>query len=166
MDRDGDGWVLLTHQLPREPSTPRTRTWRRLRDLGVLQLGDGLVALPYTAELLEQLEWVAGRVREDGGTATVWVARPSTRADGQALRERLMAEREADYAAFVADVEATTVSAQGAAVDGRTVARLRRELRRIGRRDHLRADGAAAARRALQELATGPAALATETSTR
>ena len=42
-------WVLLCYRLPREPSTPRIAVWRKLKRLGVAQLGDGLVALPSTA---------------------------------------------------------------------------------------------------------------------
>ena len=38
-------WVLLSYRMPREPSTPRIAVWRRLRQLGAAQLGDGLVAL-------------------------------------------------------------------------------------------------------------------------
>ena len=33
-------WVLLSYRVPREPSTPRIAVWRRLRQLGVAQLGD------------------------------------------------------------------------------------------------------------------------------
>jgi hypothetical protein len=42
-----------------EPSTPRIAVWRRLRRLGVVQVGDGLVALPADARTREQLKWVA-----------------------------------------------------------------------------------------------------------
>ena len=39
-------WVLLSYRMPREPSTPRITIWRKLKRLGVAQLGDGLIALP------------------------------------------------------------------------------------------------------------------------
>ena len=39
-------WVLLGYRLPREPSTPRITVWRKLKRLGVVQLSDGMVALP------------------------------------------------------------------------------------------------------------------------
>ena len=42
-------WVFLVYRLPREPSTPRIALWRRLRRLGVVQIADGVVALPLDA---------------------------------------------------------------------------------------------------------------------
>src|ERR687888_50422 len=39
---DGARWVLLAYRLPREPSTPRSALWRKLR-----RLGAGLVAADY-----------------------------------------------------------------------------------------------------------------------
>src|SRR5438552_17238224 len=39
-------WVLLAYRLPRDPSTPRSALWRKLRRLGAVQVLDGLAALP------------------------------------------------------------------------------------------------------------------------
>ena len=64
-------WVLLSYRIPREPSTPRIAVWRKLNDLGVAQIGDGLVALPALERTIEHLEWVAVRVTEAAGEATV-----------------------------------------------------------------------------------------------
>ena len=36
---DGLTWVVLIYRVPREPSSPRIAIWRRLRSLGVAQLG-------------------------------------------------------------------------------------------------------------------------------
>ena len=59
--------MLLAFRLPREPSTPRTALWRKLRQLGAAQLLDGLVALPLDARNREQFEWLADGVVEAGG---------------------------------------------------------------------------------------------------
>src|SRR5919198_1871311 len=68
---DGARWVLLAYRLPREPSTPRSALWRKLRRLGAAQLLDGLAALPLDARTREQLEWVADEVIEAGGEASI-----------------------------------------------------------------------------------------------
>ena len=74
-------WVLLVYRLPREPSRHRVAVWRKLRDLGALYLQDGVAALPEDAVTREQLEWLQLRVREAGGEATLWEARPGTVAE-------------------------------------------------------------------------------------
>lgn len=124
-------WVLLAYRMPREPSTARVTVWRKSRRLGVVQLVDGLVALPADARTREQLGWIADEVLEAGGEATVWVGRPGSRA-----QERHLATRMAD--AIAAEYLDVMEQAETAAADGctlRTVSRLRRELQRIGQRD-------------------------------
>ena len=71
-----EDWVLLAYRLPRVPSTPRSAVWRKLKRLGVAQLGDGLVALPADPRTREQLEWIAEEVTDHGGEATLWLGRP------------------------------------------------------------------------------------------
>jgi len=126
-------WVLLAYRLPREPSTPRITVWRKLRRLGVLQVVDGLAALPADARTREQLEWLADEVGEVGGEATVWLAEL-----GSAAQERVLAARMADtigaeYRQLIAD--AAEAGTEPGAARRRTLARLRRELHRVGQRD-------------------------------
>src|SRR5947208_16727355 len=66
-------WVLLAYRLPREPSTPRSALWRKLRRLGAAQVLDGLAALPLDARNRERLEWLADEILDAGGEATIWV---------------------------------------------------------------------------------------------
>src|SRR5438309_7180717 len=108
MSRDED-WVLLAYRLPRVPSTPRSAVWRKLKRLGVAQLGDGLVALPADPRTREQLEWVAEEVAEHGGEATLWLGRPlDTNARSVAV-SRMSAAVAAEYDAVAA--EAVTMRA-------------------------------------------------------
>jgi hypothetical protein len=137
-------WALLVYRLPRDPSTPRIALWRRLRRLGAVQLLDGLAALPLTPETREQLEWLAEEVEQAGGTATVWLATPSTAAEGRDLQARMRDAAEEDYARVAA-------AARGKA-DGRTIGRLRRALRAIRARDYFEAPGRAKAERAVAAL--------------
>lgn len=140
-------WVLLSYRIPREPSTPRIAVWRKLKDLGVAQLGDGLVALPLNDRTREQLDWVAAQILDADGTAIVWEATTARRKDGAAIGEQLKKGRTEEYEAIVAEVAAS------ASTDKRTIARWRREWRRIDRRDHLRSSGREAARLAIADAA-------------
>lgn len=71
--------------MPREPSTPRIAVWRKLRRLGVAQLGDGLVALPSDARTQEQLEWMAEEIPAADGSSMLWRAQLLSVADQRRL---------------------------------------------------------------------------------
>jgi len=151
-------WVVLNYRLPREPSTPRIAVWRKLKRLGVAQLGDGLVALPADARTQEQLEWVAEEIAEAGGSSNLWQATLMSRAQERALVERMAGARAVEYRSIV---ERASVAVD---LEGRermaAVRSLRAELRRIQRRDYFPPAERAEARLALQTLATseGPGA--------
>jgi DNA-binding transcriptional regulator PaaX len=99
-------WVMLTYRLPREPSTPRSAVWRKLRRLGVAQLADGLVVLPRDARTREQLEWIADEVKEAGGTASIWLARSASVNQEKELANTMRAARAAEYDAVRTQAEA------------------------------------------------------------
>jgi hypothetical protein len=143
--------VLLAYHLPRQPSTPRITLWRKLRRLGAVQLQDGLVALPLDARTREQLEWLAEEVTDAGGQAGIWLAEPATAAQERALAQRMAAAAAADYQAVVNEAEAAHSLPPGPR--RRTVGRLRRELRRIGSRDHFPPPEREQARTAVAALA-------------
>ncbi len=144
-------WVLLAYRLPREPSTPRIALWRRLRQLGAVQLLDGLVGLPLTDQTREQLEWLAEGIVEAGGEATVWLADPTSRAHGGSLVDDVQSARTAEYQAVAATAERARSDPQTSR--RRTLARLRRELRRIRARDYFGAPGGREAEAAVDALA-------------
>lgn len=146
-----ENWVFLVYQIPREPSTPRISVWRTLKRLGVAQLSDGLVALPYDASTKEQLEWVAHEITEAGGTATIWLTAPTVKRFGRSLAESLAAERASEYQVVLDQVEA------GLTLDSversRALRRLRAEYRRIERRDYFPPPEKDETRESLERLA-------------
>jgi hypothetical protein len=129
-----DRWVFLFYRLPRDPSAPRLAVWRRLKRLGVAQLLDGLVALPLDSRNREQLEWAAEQVTEAGGEAAVWLADPTTATQSRAISQGMAATIAEQYGG----VEKVALAAARAPGRERrtTLARLRRELSRIRRRDY------------------------------
>jgi hypothetical protein len=144
-------WVMLAFRLPREPSTPRVTVWRKLRRLGVVQLLDGLVALPRYARTQEQLEWIADEVIEAGGEASIWFGRSGSAFQARALAARMAEAAAEEYAALIADAEAALHDEP--ATRRRTLARLRRELGRIAQRDHFPPPAAERAKWAIDRLA-------------
>jgi hypothetical protein len=140
-------WVLLAYRLPREPSTPRIAVWRKLRKLGVVQLVDGLVALPADPATTEAFDWLADEVVDAGGEAWTFQARPGSKRQHNELRAQINEAIAAEYRAL-----ADEASSLRDGVSRRTVERLKRELRRIQDRDHFGAKGRDVARRAVERL--------------
>jgi hypothetical protein len=144
-------WVLLAYRLPREPSTPRITVWRKLRRLGVVQLVDGLVALPRDSRTQEQFEWLAEEVEEAGGEATLWFGHPGSRRQERALAHRVAERSAAEYRAVI-DAADEARERDGSA-RRRTLARLRRALRSIRARDYFPPPERPEAERAVEQLA-------------
>jgi hypothetical protein len=142
---------MLAYRLPREPSTPRIALWRRLKRLGVVQLGDGLVALPLDTHTREQLEWAAEEALEAQGEASLWIARPATAAQQRDLAARMSDAVAADYRAVIEAAEAARE--RGTSGQGRTVRRLRRTLHAIEARDYFPPPEREQARSAVEQLA-------------
>src|SRR6266849_3917111 len=99
-------WVLLGYRLPRDPSTPRSALWRKLRRLGAAQVLDGLAALPLDGRNREQLEWLADEVVEAGGEATLWIGELGSGAQERELATRMTATVAADYRALIEEAAA------------------------------------------------------------
>jgi hypothetical protein len=142
--------VLLAHRLPREPSTPRSGLWRKLRRLGAAQVLDGLAALPLDARNREQLEWLADEVVEAGGEATIWVGELTSAAQERELARSMAEAVAADYRTLITDAEAARLEPPGRR--RRTLGRLRRELRRIRSRDYFPPPERELAQQAVEEL--------------
>ena len=143
-------WVLLAYRLPREPSTPRTAVWRKLRRLGAAQVLDGLAALPLNARNREQLEWLADEIDEAGGESTIWVGELGSAAQERELAAGMAEAVAADYRAL--SEQAAAASNQPGGQRRRTLKRLRRELRRIRARDYFPPPERELANQALEDL--------------
>jgi hypothetical protein len=163
-------WVLLVYRLPREPSRHRVAVWRKLRDLGALYLQDGVAALPEDAVTREQLEWLQLRVREAGGEATLWEAKPGTLAEEGELVEAFRSSREEAYRTIIAETERLRRKVQmGGGALSEQLGKLEREFRAERRRDYFRsqlrleaAGALKAAREAVRDHEGSAGALGTE----
>ena len=145
-------WVVLSYRIPRTPSTPRIAVWRKLRSLGVVQVGDGLAALPEDARTREQLEWVADDIEAAHGSALVWRAELLSARDEQRLVAQLLAARAEEYRDILRRAQAGQADPTATGVT-RLLGQLRRELRRVRRRTYFPPPEAELARRAVEELA-------------
>jgi hypothetical protein len=146
-------WVFLAYRLPREPSTPRITVWRKLRRLGVVQIVDGLVALPLDARTREQFEWIADEVVDAGGDSSLWIAEAGSARIERDLASQMAAAVAAEYSMVIAEAEAAATEL--VLPRRRTLARLRREMHRIRGRDFFPPPEADLAAVAVESLAAG-----------
>jgi hypothetical protein len=141
-------WVLLSYRVPREPSAPRIAIWRRLKRLGVAQIGDGLVALPADARTTEHLEWVAEQIAGAGGESLLWRAELATPAQERRVIGELVAARTTEYEAVI-----TRLGETSGADAARVLSSVRAEMRQIERRDYFPPGARERARRAVRAFA-------------
>ena len=154
----GPRWVLLVYKIPPEPSRHRVAVWRKLKSLGALYLQDGVAALPEDAVTREQMEWLQLRVREAGGEATLWRARPGTLAEEEELVGSFRSAREEAYRSIIGGAERLRRKAEmGGGAPAEELGKLEKAFRAERRRDYFRsplrkdaADALAAARRAVR----------------
>jgi predicted nuclease of restriction endonuclease-like RecB superfamily len=97
------------------------------------------------------LEWLAQEVREAGGTVTLWTARPASKEFERSLVNAMKQAIGEEYQQVIA--EADSAAAQPEAVRGRSLARLRREMRRIRSRDYFQGADRKRAAAAVERLA-------------
>ena len=150
--------MLLVYRIPREPSRHRVAVWLKLRDLGALYLQDGVAALPEDAVTREQMEWLQLRVREAGGEATLWEARPGTLAEEEELVGTFRSAREDSYRSIIAGAERLRRKAEmGGGAPSEELGKLEKAFRAERRRDYFRsplrkdaAEALRAARRAVK----------------
>jgi hypothetical protein len=90
-------WLLLTYQLPSQPSARRVYVWRKLKRLGALTLFAAVWVLPHTPRTHEQFQWLAAEIQEMGGEAMVWKALAELAGQQEALVKQFQIQVEDSY---------------------------------------------------------------------
>lgn len=144
-------WVVLTWRLPSGSSTPRVTTWRTLRRMGAVLLTPGAAIVPYADDLLEQCEWLAQRIGEDGGEAWVLPVTELSEREEATVRERERASREQEYGILRVEAEALARTRATRLPNRRKMLALERGYSSVLARDHFSAGGRGSARRAIEK---------------
>jgi hypothetical protein len=136
-------WVVLTWRLPSTSSTPRVATWRTLQRMGAVLLTPGAAVVPYSEDLLEQMEWLAERIVESGGEAWVLPVSELRERDEAVIRARVRSAREQEYDALRTQARARLTH--------RGLVALEHGFRSVIARDHFHAAGRTRAQRAIEK---------------
>jgi hypothetical protein len=144
------GWILLLLSLPPRPSSLRVRAWRRLRGLGAVPLKSGAYLLPHSAEHLEQFQWLAQEIQRDGGDGTLLrVERIENMPEADVVR-LFRDARNQDYAELADRYRKLLKGPRPRLAD--ELARLTRDMDRIGDIDFFEAPGRREAERAREAV--------------
>lgn len=98
-------WLLFMHQLPATPSKLRVQTWRRLQQIGAIQIKQAAYALPDSPTTREDLEWLKAEVKSAGGEASIFVAEDVDRWSDDALVDEFRGVRQAAYLELAEEIE-------------------------------------------------------------
>lgn len=96
-------WLLFLYSLPPNSGALRLSLWRQLKRLGAVPLKTSASVLPDRPDLYESFQWLAQRVREQGGNATLV---RSNDVDGVSDDELIAMFQDARAADYVEIIEA------------------------------------------------------------
>jgi hypothetical protein len=97
-------WVLLTHQIPPQPSGFRVKVWRKLQELGAIAVRNSVYVLPGSPEALEDFQWLRQEIADAGGEATAFTADAVSSAEDQEIIRAFQEARNRDYAAVLKEL--------------------------------------------------------------
>lgn len=154
---DPGDWLLFIATVPGKSTTPRSRLWRALKDLGAAVLRDGVYLLPARPELRRALEKQAQAVRTRNGSAYVFDLPTPPGAESTTLAA--LFDRQQDYTALLEAIARLRGELVGLdeAVAERTLRRLRRDFEAVRAIDYFPGAGLAQAEQALQDAAAAVA---------
>jgi hypothetical protein len=146
-------WLVLAWRLPTGLSTPRVTVWRRLRRLGAVPLTPGAAIVPFSEVLLEQLDWIAEGISDEGGDAWVLPVGDLPEADEARIMQQSRADRAEEYRQL--ELTASQVP-DGSPEHDRTRRALDRRLRKVTARDYFRPPERATAVKAVARATSRP----------
>lgn len=106
-------WLLLIHQLPREPAYLRVKIGRRLASVGAIALKGSVYVLPARDETAEDFAWIRKEILEGGGEATVVEADLVSGVSDAEVIARFRDAKDAEYAALGHAVDGVEVEPRG-----------------------------------------------------
>ncbi|KAA9150352.1 hypothetical protein FPZ12_041310 [Amycolatopsis acidicola] len=164
MTAETSDWLVISVSTAGAPATLRVQVWRKLRSLGALYLQQSVCLLPALPPVVRDVRRLAGRVREQGGTARVLPMAFTAAAEERAVIAEMNAARDAEYAEVLERLpelhrELAAEQARGNATYAEVeeseadLARFQGWLGKIAARDYFGAPGGQAAREAVDEAA-------------
>src|SRR6185437_15476528 len=102
-DQSGARWLVVWVRLSGEPSRHRVAVWRELRRTGAVPLGQGAWVVPAAPVFTEGVQRAVELAERGDGEVVVLSAAGRSEADESRLAAMFTAEREQEWAEFLAD---------------------------------------------------------------
>jgi len=106
-------WLLLIHQLPKEPAYVRVKVSRRLARVGAVALKNSVYVLPRNDSTSEDFEWVRQEIVQAGGEATVVEANLVAGATDAEIEAKFREAKDLEYGELAREARALYVEATG-----------------------------------------------------
>lgn len=106
-------WLLLIHQLPKEPAYVRVKIGRRLVRIGAVALKNSVYVLPNSDSTREDFEWLRQEIVQDAGEATVAEANLIAGMSDSEIEGRFREAKDEQYAELFQEARALRVEATG-----------------------------------------------------
>ncbi|HET9957135.1 MAG TPA: chromate resistance protein ChrB domain-containing protein [Polyangiaceae bacterium] len=161
---EANRWLLLIHQLPKEPAYLRVKIGRRLSRIGALALKNSVYVLPKTESASEDFQWVRVEILEGGGDATVLEARFVEGLTDEAVEGQFREAKDVEYAELLREARALPIEPVGKrkralSEDERAalladITRLEQRVEELATTDFFGASGRVAVTGVLRELRT------------
>lgn len=139
-------WLVLIHHLPPKPDYLRVKVRRKLQRIGAVALKNSVYVLPRIDDTLEDFQWLRREIIAEGGEAMLLDSDFLEGVPNGVLEQMARDERDREYRELLDSVNSLTT------VSDADIARLRRQLAEIVRRDHFGAPGRDAAEFAVRAL--------------
>src|SRR5882724_5806334 len=97
-NKPAGGWLLLIHQIPPKPNYFRAKVGRRLQRVGAVAIKNSVYAMPLSEHTLEDLQWIAREIVQEGGEATLCKASFVEGLRDEQIESLFQNARDADYA--------------------------------------------------------------------
>ena len=132
-------WLVLIHHLPPKPDYLRVKVRRKLQRIGAVALKNSVYVLPSIDEALEDFQWLRREITAEGGEAMLLDSDFIEGVPNGVLEQMARDERDREYRELLDAVNSLATASDA------DIARLRRQLAEIVRRDHFGAPGRDAA---------------------
>jgi hypothetical protein len=130
-------WLVFSYSLPTKGgSSSRVTLWRRLQNLGALDL-TGVYVLPQNTETLEAFTWLSQEVQTAGGEGVVMQVESFSGLTDKDIIEKFNGERAKGYQTLIEEINLypKTSSQLGLSERSKALAKLRRQFADITRLD-------------------------------